>query len=87
MRWIAGWTGGIFCSGSVPMLSGFAEMIGEIDQENPLHLDACSKYSDSGIIIRTNVNADMSKDFQTMKTYLEIEISLPDRNPIYFETL
>jgi hypothetical protein len=72
-------TGDLVCPGLISIPPGLVEIIGEIDPQNPLHLETNSSYSDSSVTVDINVKAYLSENGQAINIQLDLKTPWPCR--------
>jgi hypothetical protein len=74
-------TGGLICPGTVAVPSGTMGINGSISNKNPHQLAAKSVLIASGMKITADMLADISKDGNTMKAQINLNMPWPCRDP------
>ena len=72
-------TGGLVCPGLVSIPPGLVEIIGEIDPQNPLHLETNSSYTDSSVTVDINIKAYLSQNGQAINIQMDLKTPWPCR--------
>lgn len=74
-------TGGLICPGTVAVPSGTMGINGSVSNRNPRQLIAKSSLTASGMKIAAEMSAEISRDGNTMKVQINLNMPWPCRDP------